>query len=631
MRLSRLSPCAALFVPCLLLACDGTDPAPGQVGPASTCTSDLECDDGLACTVDVCAPDERGKKSFCSWSVAPGHCFVNGVCAADGEQRPSDPCQRCVASLPTLWSAADNGTPCNDKSLCTSDDVCQDGYCAGVALGCNDDDVCTRDACDPAVGCTFMALAGFSCDDGVRCTVDDRCAADASCAGQPDACDDGDPCTVDACNEVEGCSHVPTDGLACDDADACTSGDLCRAGACVGATETHCDDGNLCTIDLCDPLAGCVHLPTESPCCIGVDSVCDDNNPCTDDACDPETGGCMHSANRAACDDFDPCTADDVCADGACVGGAGMACDDGNACTDDLCDSALPGLCLHTPRGRGACDDGLACSKDDRCVDGVCLGDTSGCVCVPDLSTDGVKLTSIQLGTAGVPGEGLDVDQDPATCAPAGCSGGVDNTLSIIAALANDQLAGAVTRGEVLLVIEIGSLAQDPIEVAVFQAVRAPSNASCNVQTQTCEWLVDKSFLDPASCEPVAKIAASLDDNRLVGGGPGTRLPFTIPFNGADLEVIVANLRIEATVTITAGQVSALTGVLGGAVPKQTLIDGLEGLPDDALPISKEQAIGLVEALVENDIDTDQDGAEDAASIGIKLVGRDARIIGVTP
>jgi hypothetical protein len=252
-------------------------------------------------------------------------------------------------------------------------------------------------------------------------------------------------------------------------------------------------------------------------------------------------------------------------------------------------------------------------------------------VCVPDLSTDGVKLTTIQIGASGTQGDGLDVDLNPDTCAPAGCSGGVDNTLSIIAGLANQQLASAVDSGDVLLVIEIGDLDADPIEVALFQAQKAPSNQSCNVQTQTCDWLVDKTFLDPESCEPVAAIAATLDGNRLVGGGPGTRLPFRIPFGDAELEVVVANLRIEATITVSGGQVTALTGVLGGAVPKSTLNAGLQGLPDDALPISKDQAIGLVESLVTNDIDTDMDGAKDAASIGIKLVGRDGRIVGVTP
>lgn len=616
----------SLLAVAALAACSDADS--GSKAPAPSCEVDTDCDDGLDCTVDACVPDERGRL-YCGWSIAPGRCFVNGVCGTEGQPRPGDPCLVCSASFPLLWTTAADGTPCDDRNLCTRDDACNAGVCGGVLSECNDDNFCTRDGCEPSLGCTFTPLAGFSCDDGVRCTVDDRCDDGGGCSGAPDPCDDGDPCTVDSCNEVEGCTHQAGEETACEDGDLCTASDTCVDGTCMSGRPTNCDDGNVCTFDTCDPDLGCVHLPAQSPCCIGENSVCDDNNPCTDDDCDPETAACTHTINRAACDDLDPCTSDDICADGVCTAGTAAACDDANDCTDDLCDSSYPALCLHAPRDGGRCDDGIACTTGDSCEQGVCVGDTSDCVCVPDLSSDGVKLTQIEIGISGNPGEGLDVDQDPATCAPDGCSGGIDNTLSVIAGLANEQLASAVSRGDVLLVIGIGPLDADPIEVAVFQAERDPSNASCNVQTQTCDWLVDPSFLDPSSCEPVAAIAASRDGDRLVGGGPGTRLPFAIPFNGAELEVVVANLRIEADITVSGNQVSALTGVLGGAVPKATLIEGLQGLPDDALPISKEAAIGLVDSLVTNDIDTDQDGTKDAASIGIKLVGRDGRIVGV--
>jgi len=82
---------------------------------------------------------------------------------------------------------------------------------------------------------------------------------------------------------------------------------------------------------------------------------------------------------------------------------------------------------------------------------------------------------------------------------------------------------------------------------------------------------------------------------------------------------------------VSGGQVTAMSGVLGGAVPKQTLIDALRQVPDDALPAPKEAIISLVETLVINDIDTDGDGVKDAASIGVKVVGRDARLVGVAP
>ena len=86
----------------------------------------------------------------------------------------------------------------------------------------------------------------------------------------------------------------------------------------------------------------------------------------------------------------------------------------------------------------------------------------------------------------------------------------------------------------------------------------------------------------------------------------------------------------ELTVTVTGGQVSAAQGVLGGAVPKSQLLDAVAVLPDGSLPapLTKETVTGLIQALVQNDIDSDGDGVMDAASIGIKLVARDANVVG---
>ena len=47
---------------------------------------------------------------------------------------------------------------------------------------------------------------------------------------------------------------------------------------------------------------------------------CDDGNPCTDDLCDA-TLGCLHAPNSTACNDANACTTTDVCAAGGCIGG----------------------------------------------------------------------------------------------------------------------------------------------------------------------------------------------------------------------------------------------------------------------------------------------------------------------
>jgi subtilisin-like proprotein convertase family protein len=93
-------------------------------------------------------------------------------------------------------------------------------------------------------------------------------------------------------------------------------------------------------------------------CCTPVS--CDDGNPCTDDVCDPELG-CIHPANAAACEDGNPCTGPDACSGGACAPGPNP-CDDGDACTTDVCDGQ--GGCTHPP---ASCDDGNPCT-DDGCA-----------------------------------------------------------------------------------------------------------------------------------------------------------------------------------------------------------------------------------------------------------------------
>jgi subtilisin family serine protease len=47
---------------------------------------------------------------------------------------------------------------------------------------------------------------------------------------------------------------------------------------------------------------------------------CDDGNPCTDDVCDPVTG-CQHAANTASCSDGNQCTLADQCNGGRCQPG----------------------------------------------------------------------------------------------------------------------------------------------------------------------------------------------------------------------------------------------------------------------------------------------------------------------
>jgi hypothetical protein len=117
--------------------------------------------------------------------------------------------------------------------------------------------------CDP-VGCGDRAL-GAVCDDADACTASDACQADGSCLGTPRSCDDANPCTLDGCEPAAGCTHtLRADGETCIVADLCVAPGTCAAGVCDAADPISCDDGHACTDDDCEASVGCRHtLRTE--------------------------------------------------------------------------------------------------------------------------------------------------------------------------------------------------------------------------------------------------------------------------------------------------------------------------------------------------------------------------------
>ena len=141
----------------------------------------------------------------------------------------------------------------------------------------------------------------------------------------------------------------------------------------AGLCPTGCDDGDPCTLDLCEP-TGCANPPTPAggACPTGVCDgsgacvTCVDDTQCAGDLrCDPVAGACVGCVAPSDCDDADLCTAD-TCVAGACAYeleaegtscGAGV-CDSTGACvaclSDTDCGGATP-LC----GAAGTCEEGV--------------------------------------------------------------------------------------------------------------------------------------------------------------------------------------------------------------------------------------------------------------------------------
>jgi cysteine-rich repeat protein len=184
------------------------------------------------------------------------------------------------------------------------------------------------------------------------------------------------------------CGNLEIDeGETCDDGntsngDGCSS--ECQNENCLAQTVAPgfptvalCEDGNVCTADVCNTAVGggtCEH-PAKN---------CSDSIVCTADSCNPGTGACVHTPNNSLCNDGDPCT-DDFCAVGTGCGGTANTdpCDDDNTCTEnDICSNKT---CSGTfIEGCGFCGDGQV-NPPEQCDDGnatFVAGEYCGVACV---------------------------------------------------------------------------------------------------------------------------------------------------------------------------------------------------------------------------------------------------------
>jgi len=415
---SKIVSCPAKKLACAEHRCDPKDGACKDIAVAAKqggpCTDGNACTTGDRCKGVSCAP--TGKLA----------CDDNNPCTSDS----CDALKGC--------QHAASKAPCEDGDKCTTGDTCGGGKCApGTKRVCDDGNACTTDACAPFTGKCAAPFKPGSCDDNNACTLADACTlvtasqpagpTSAECSGKARDCNDLNDCTSDFCQSGKGCVHNTVAG-ACEDGNKCTTGDFCVGKTCTKGKFLICDDGNLCTQDVCASKAGCVAKPHSQPCSDGnpctkgdvcakgvckpgaficackVDQDCakkDDGNPCngtlmcnkqgscavkpgsvisckptgspcTAANCNPKDGKCVVSAvnSGGGCNaDNSACTAGDSCDSGTCKKGKALVCNDGNPCTFDTCSAATG--CVFAPT-TASCDDGDACTVNDSCAKGSC-------------------------------------------------------------------------------------------------------------------------------------------------------------------------------------------------------------------------------------------------------------------
>ncbi len=161
------APCKALD-PCAIEASCGED---------RLCrpTKLQSCDDGLACTRDLC----KGL-GICDNSPHDGSCVISEAgaggkmerrCVTRGQAAPGIACMVCDDEREKYgWSPVDS-YGCDDDDPCTKDDTCKGGLCVGTYFGqkCDDGLPCTLDQCDGKGGCLGSALKQDWCKIGGVC------------------------------------------------------------------------------------------------------------------------------------------------------------------------------------------------------------------------------------------------------------------------------------------------------------------------------------------------------------------------------------------------------------------------------------------------------------------------------
>ncbi len=315
------------------------------------CTStpipdDTPCDDGLFCTVNTTC-----FSGACSGG-APNDCDDGNACTYDVCDEKNDVC------IPD--TLAKDGASCTTGSFCLVEQTCFDGLCGGgKARTCDDGNSCTDDSCNETKrSCEHAGKPDLAaCEDGAFCTLGDFCQSGVCQPGPASPCRDANPCTNDSCNEADDtCSFscLPA-GTLCTDSASETTCD----GAC-SATTVICPYGCNSTRNICNE---CDPNPTRVVTCrADIEYLCNAEFVCNSDGLIVFKSCC--SSNQCTCDGLS-------CLEDVCESASDFS--SGGTFTGNTCDDAdnIPGDCspggqaCRSPADGGAPEELFQLTLDD--------------------------------------------------------------------------------------------------------------------------------------------------------------------------------------------------------------------------------------------------------------------------
>ena len=276
--------------------CEICDPDTNQCvkGVPDCCTSEDQCP-LRKCETVVCVLSNN----TCLYSPIPGCCVLDTQCTGI-----CDVCDlasnQCVKGIPGC---------CSGDAQCTGCQNCVNNVCVDNQLKCSE-----------CAGC----VNGVCVDNQAKCVGCEDCVAGV-CVDNQDKCIGCEDCVNAIC--------VP-------DSSKCLKCEMCNAlGVCVDVGPDCCTSDFECgKCELCDPLSNTCYQGV--PGCCTTDDKCNDGDKCTIDICDLETNSCIHKPDPE-CSPVEACCLNDGrCLDVApetCCNWGGTPQGEGTDCTTVDC------------------------------------------------------------------------------------------------------------------------------------------------------------------------------------------------------------------------------------------------------------------------------------------------------
>lgn len=509
--------------------------------------------------------------------------------------------------------------------------------------GATCDPACDANACETCVDgtCTLSCAEGEVCDGAGNCV-------------EPTPCDP--ECDAMACEEcVDGeCASTCEAGFTCDGEGTCVEDTVpcdpeCDANACEecvgGVCETTCEEG-----EVCDGAGACI---TD----LCADATCDTDG-C--ETCDPATGDCVAACDADACEECDGAgmcvTSCDTANCETCDGAGGCVA----ACDADLCQQCDgAGGCETTCAAGEVCDGAGTCTAGCDDEDGFCPGAIinelaiAGSDCCYDYDGDEIPDNGIAglLDSMG-PMIGISLEDLNATVAEALAAGDIIVLFEFIGV--DDVTTDAYVDANFYL----GADADDPVD--------ATDNFSGDEEFYVMDETLDEDG------NPLITFAGGAITGGMLAAGPAQFIiPVQIAEYGIDIQLTVDAAQMEAEIGMGTNLGYTLAnGILGGYVQAAQIFAALNsfvganctclGITGDILlfvddawtcaeipgtntcddqdeieslcPEIGSYCNTVVSALpLVLDLDTDEDGTADAATVGATFGATSADLLGPMP